>query len=124
MDPVTWFELPADDTGRASEFYNRVFGWSMSEMGGGSVYAMTTESDPDTTPKGRGIINGDISPRSKTFKAPLVAITVQDIDAKVQMVKDAGGKVITPRVDHKDMGIAWALVEDTEGNTLGIMQNL
>lgn len=40
---VSWFELPADDVQRASEFYAEIFGWNNQDMGmgDGSVFAST-----------------------------------------------------------------------------------
>jgi hypothetical protein len=124
MDKVTWFELPADDTSRAGKFYSTVFGWNTSDMGGGSLVALTTPSDDNFTPLEPGAINGDISPKSEGFDRPTIVITVKDIDAKIKMVEEAGGKVVLPRKDHIEMKMAWALVADTEGNTIGILQDL
>jgi predicted enzyme related to lactoylglutathione lyase len=123
-DKVTWFELPADDTARAGAFYGQVFGWSTSEMGGGSLSVQTAPSDENMNPLEPGAINGDISPRSDGFDRPLIVITVEDIDAKIEMVKNAGGKVVLPRRDITEMGIAWAIISDTEGNRVGVLQNL
>ena len=122
-DKVTWFELPAHDTARAGKFYSDVFGWSTSDMGGGSLMAITTPSDDQGTPSEAGAINGDISPRSEGFDKPLIVITVEDIDAKIDMVKNAGGQVVLPRKEVPEMGIVWAIVADTEGNRVGILQN-
>lgn len=124
MDKVTWFELPAYDTKRAGEFYSSVFGWNTSDMGGGSLMALTTPSDDQGNPKEPGAINGDISPLSEGFNHPVIVITVEDLDAKLKTIKEAGGRVVLPRVDHPGMGLAWALVMDTEGNTIGVAQNL
>jgi hypothetical protein len=123
-DKVTWFELPADDTVRASKFYGEVFGWTTSEMGGGSLYAQTAPSDENTVPLERGAINGDISPRSPEFDKPLIVITVEDVSAKIAMVKQAGGNVVLDRKEVVEMGIIWAIISDTEGNKVGIIQNM
>jgi hypothetical protein len=123
-DRVTWFELPADDMKRASAFYSDVFGWSMSEMGGGSMFAQTAPSDENTTPLEKGAINGDLSPRSEAFTAPLIVITVEDIHAKLEMVTKAGGTIVLPRKVVTEMNIIWAIISDTEGNRIGVIQNL
>lgn len=123
-DPVSWFELPADDTKRAGKFYSEVFGWETSDMGGGSLYAQTSPSGENSMPLEPGVINGDISPRSEGFDKPLIVITVEDMDAKIEMIKNAGGKIILPRKDVTEMQIAWAIISDTEGNRVGIIQNL
>lgn len=121
-DMVSWFEIPADDTARASAFYNEVFGWETSDMGYGSLYAQTVPSDENMTPRVVGGINGDISPRTELFDKPLICITVEDLDAKIEMVTQAGGTVVKPREDIEGM-MAWAIISDSEGNKVGIVQN-
>lgn len=121
-DKVTWFELPADDTARAGKFYSDVFGWDMSDMGGGSLAAKSTESDDELKPFERGVINGDISPRSKGFDKPLIVITVENMNAKIESVKAAGGSVALEPSLIEEMGMTWAIVTDTEGNNIGIIQ--
>lgn len=123
-DRVTWFEIPAHNTARAGEFYSNVFGWNTSDMGGGSLMAVTTPSNGKGEPDEPGAINGDISPMSQGFDHPLIVITVDDIDAKIEMIKKAGGNVALPRTDIAAMNMAWAIVMDTEGNNIGILQNL
>jgi predicted enzyme related to lactoylglutathione lyase len=123
-DKVTWFELPADDTARAGAFYEDVFDWGLSDMGGGSLYAQTTPSDDSTIPLDPGAINGDISPRSVGFDKPLIVITVDDIRDKVQRVEEAGGSVAVAPNEIEGMDIIWAIVTDTEGNNIGLLQDI
>lgn len=123
-DKVTWFELPADDTARAGAFYSEVFGWTMSDMGGGSLAAQSVESDESMTPIENGVINGDISPRSEAFDKPLLVLTVENIETKIEMVKAAGGTVALEPKKVEEMNMIWAIVTDTEGNNIGILQNL
>jgi len=126
MDRVTWFELPADDTARAGAFYAQVFGWKMGDMGGGSLWAQTSSSvgDDQMTPTEPGVINGDISPRSAGFNHPLIVITVQDMDEKIKLVTDAGGTIALEPQVVEAMNMKWAIVTDTEGNNVGILQDL
>lgn len=124
MDKVTWFELPADDVSRAKAFYESAFGWKLSDMGGGSFMAITAPSDEQGTPMDAGAINGDISPKSKQLKAPLIVITVDDLDKKIKVVESEGGKVITPPQEIPEMKAVYATVADTEGNQVGLWQNL
>lgn len=123
-DKVTWFEIPAHDTARAGTFYSSVFGWNTSDMGGGSLMAVTSPSNEKGDPTEPGTINGDISPMSQGFESPLIVIEVEDIDAKIEAVKNAGGNVALPRKDIPEMSMAWAIVVDTEGNKVGVLQNL
>lgn len=123
-DKVTWFELPAFDVNRAGEFYKNVFGWEGSDMGGGSLAVKSGEADEELTPLERGSINGDISPISKGFDKPLIVITVEDIHQKVEMVKQAGGIVVLAPKLIEEMGMYWSIIQDTEGNKVGIIQDV
>lgn len=74
MYPVVHFEMPATDTKRVAEFYQKVFGWQMQQMDekyGNYVLAMTTESD-DNGPQKPGAINGGFYPNDpgKVMPAP------------------------------------------------------
>jgi uncharacterized protein len=117
---VAYFELPADDVARASVFYNTVFGWNTPAMGNGGVFALTTASDAHGNPTVAGGINGDIQPRSKGLDRPLIMISVDDLDARLQAVKDAGGTVVHPPQEESAFGLFWAVFCDTEGNHVGV----
>lgn len=118
---VAWFELPADDVVRAKKFYNKVFGWNTPEMGGGGVFALTTAADKQGNPTEAGGINGDIQPRSKGLDRPVIMITVDNVEAQLQAVKDAGGKVVYgPEDASKFGGPLWAVFSDPEGNHVGV----
>ena len=123
-DKVTWFELPADDTGRAGKFYNAVFGWDAPDMGtgDGSLLAQTAPTGEDMQPLEKGSINGSIAPRSEAFDKPHIVITVDNLDTKIEMVKQAGGDVVQARQEVGEM-MAFAIVSDTEGNNIGVIEN-
>jgi uncharacterized protein len=117
---VAFFELPADDVARASTFYNTVFGWATPPMGNGGVFALTTDSDERGNPTEAGGINGDIQLRSKRLDRPLIMIAVDDIDAQLQTIKNAGGKVVHAPQNEAKFGLDWAVFSDTEGNHVGV----
>ena len=117
---VAYFELPADDVVRASTFYKSVFGWNTPPMGNGGVFALTTPSDERGSPTEAGGINGDISPRSKGLDRPLIMVLVDDVDAQLEAIKDAGGEVVHPPQLEAEFGLVWAVFSDTEGNHVGV----
>jgi predicted enzyme related to lactoylglutathione lyase len=117
---VAYFELPADDVARASAFYNTVFGWTTPPMGNGGVVALTTAADERGNPTEAGGINGDISPRSKGLDRPLIMILVDSVEAHLQVVKNAGGKIVYPPQKENGFGLTWAVFSDTEGNHVGM----
>lgn len=119
---VAWFELPADDMTRARTFYNQVFGWVTPDMGNGGVFAITTPSDQQGSPNEAGAINGDISPRSSKLDRPLIFIAVDDMDAHLKAVQNAGGTVVTTPQKEEQFGLVWSVIGDTEGNHVGLHQ--
>ncbi len=120
-NPVTFFELPADNMERISTFYQSVFGWKTPEQGGGNLWAFTTETDDYGQSTQVGAVNGDFRRRGPGLEQPLIMITVDDVEAKLKVVEEAGGAVIHPAQDESAFGgPVWAVFADTEGNKLGI----
>lgn len=76
---INWFELPADDTARAREFYGRLFSWRTSEMGGD--YHLI-----DNGPAGA------IAAKDAQLTQPRIYFHTGDIDASVRLVQELGGK--------------------------------
>jgi hypothetical protein len=123
MDKVVHFEVPADDIERAKKFYSSVFGWQMQDMPEMEyVIAHTVEVDEKMMPKESGAINGGIMKRSKAIKSPVIAMSVSSIDAYIQKIKNAGGKIVKPKVAIGSMGY-YAYESDSEGNAIGLWEN-
>ena len=57
------------------------------------------------------------------MQGPVVAITVENIDASLAQVKAAGGTVVMEKMKIADMGL-YAYIKDSEGNIIGVWQNL
>jgi predicted enzyme related to lactoylglutathione lyase len=126
MDPVVHFELPAEDRERMAAFYNKVFGWESQMLGPemGSYTVVTTTETRDGRPTTPGAINGGFflrtdDPRSQT---PSIVIAVQDIEASLQAVEEAGGKVTRPN-EIPGVGL-YASFHDSENNRMGLLQPL
>lgn len=120
-DKVSWFEMPADDVQRASEFYGKVFGWTTPPMGEDTTFALTVKADENGNPIEVGGINGGFHKRQGTADAgPVINIHVNDIDAKLKAVEAAGGRIIQPRTEIAEYGLSMALFSDTEGNVMGV----
>lgn len=128
MDKVQHFEIPADDLARARRFYEEVFGWGTMEFSiPGMTYVglHTGPVDEKNMWKEPGFINGGMFQRNPQFplRGPTVAVTVEDIQAALTKVKAAGGTVMMDVMRIADMGL-YAYVQDTEGNIIGVWQNL
>jgi uncharacterized protein len=130
MDSVVHFEFPADDSKRSADFYSKAFGWGTIHMSGEyGEYVMvhTGPTDEKGMPQKPAFINGGIYKRTKAGEGPSVVIAVEDLQASMQKVKDAGGKILggsqggeTPD-DIPGIGL-YVAIEDTEGNRVGMLQ--
>ncbi len=122
MNKVVHFEIPADDTDRAKDFYAKVFGWGIQATPGMPYHLIhTTEVGEDFRPKEPGAINGGMMARQDDIRAPVITIGVDDMAAAVAQIEAAGGRVVRAPFAVGDMGTA-GYFEDTEGNVMGLWQ--
>ncbi len=128
MNKVQHFEIPASDVPRARKFYEGVFGWKtmVFPMPGMEYVGLHTGPvDQNNMWQEAGFINGGMFERSPKLplQGPTIAVTVDDIDASLAQVKAAGGTVLMEKTKVADMGL-YAYIKDTEGNIIGVWQNL
>jgi len=124
MDKVVHFEIPADDLPRAKGFYGSTFGWQLNEMEGMDyTTVMTSPVDDQQMPTEPGAINGGMMKRAPDTPSPVITVNVDSIDDALKKVESAGGSTIKPRQEIPGMG-AFAYFKDTEGNVLGLWENL
>ena len=123
-NPITHFEIPADDVKRAKKFYEKIFDWKISnkEDGGDYYYVMTTEVGEDEwTPTEPGAINGGLVKREKPDETFLNYIKVDSIDKVCKNIEKNGGTILAPKTKMGEWGW-WATFKDTEGNVLGLYE--
>src|SRR2546427_11864934 len=99
MDKVVHFEIPADDTARAREFYGSVFEWNLQPMQGYEyTLAITTAVDQKTQmPTEPGAINGGIRRRTAETPTPVIVIGGDSIDQPRRTSEAAGASTVAPR---------------------------
>ena len=85
MARLNYVELPVRDIGAARAFYERVFGWSMTEFA--PTYAATLTGDTDI---------GLQADASEATKAPLPVIEVDDLEAAFEAVTATGAEIVRP----------------------------
>jgi predicted enzyme related to lactoylglutathione lyase len=125
LDKIVHFEIPADDISRAKDFYGSIFGWQLDDMPGGMDYTIvqTVDVDEQQMPKEPGAINGGMMKRSSDTPSPVITINVEAIDDALKKVESGGGSTVRPRTEIPGMG-AFAYFKDTEGNVMGLWENL
>ena len=119
---VIHFEIQADNLERAKKFYEKTFGWEVTQMmteaqGGMDYWGLKT--GPDGTPG----INGGMYKRPADNKLTTYDCTLQvdNIDKAIEEVKKNGGTITREKSEIPGVGF-FAGAVDTEGNRLGIMQ--
>ena len=126
INPVVHFEMPAKNKKRVSEFYSKVFGWEMKQMGqemGNYLMAQTAETDENQMVKTPGAINGGFFDYKDEdgFRVPHVVISVDDIEKSIEDVKSSGGKVTGEVMDIPGVG-KYISFKDSEDNIVGMLQ--
>jgi len=124
LDKIVHFEIPADDLPRAKKFYGTTFGWQLDDMEGMDYTIVRTVSvDDEQQPTEPGAINGGMMKRSPDTPAPVITVNVDSVDDALKKIEASGGSVVTPKQEIPGMG-SFAYFKDTEGNTLGLWENV
>ena len=136
MNPVVHFEMGYNDPSRMAKFYESAFGWKTQQLGpemGNYITAQTTETDENRMVQTKGAINGGFYQKTEDPQsyAPSVVISVDDIQASMKAVEDAGGKILGGLNEKREhtmepqmipgVGL-WISAMDTEGNRISILQ--
>ena len=109
---IVHFEIPADDTGQAREFYGGLFGWQFKNFPGPSEYWMG-----EIVPQQSGVAITNMEPGKKGSRA---YFSVDDINAGVARVKELGGQA-GEAMPVPNMG--WfSTCTDPHGNEFGLWQ--
>jgi predicted enzyme related to lactoylglutathione lyase len=115
MPRVVHFEVHADDTNRASDFYNRVFGWRFDKWDGPEEYFLIK-----TGQDGEPGIDGGLMKRHSPAGSVYNTIQVSSVDDYIKKISDNGGEIVVPKTPVPGVGYL-AYFKDTEGNIFGIM---
>ncbi len=107
-----WYELMTTDPVAAGEFYSRVVGWGLQDMGhpGASYTLLQVE--------GKGVAGiAPLSDASRAWDARpgwIGYVGVDDVDALAAELAKAGGKLLTPPADIPGI-LRFATVADPQG---------
>ena len=101
-----WYELMTSDTKAAGKFYSDVVGWTTQEMTGGDGPPYTTFTIGNVGIAGMLNIPG--------HTAWVGYISVDDVDAHIEKIVEAGGKIWRPATDVPGM-LRFAVMSDPQG---------
>ena len=127
MNPVVHFEIPYEDRQRIANFYESAFAWKLEMLGEdmGNYVLATTAIAHARKGAPAGAINGGFFPKKPDWPAqyPSVVIGVDDIQASMKKVAQAGGDVLGEPYEIPGIG-QYVSFMDTEGNRVSMLQPL
>lgn len=119
---ITWFEIPVSDINRAKTFYETILDIEMVNRTDGNDEAVFFPFNPDVIQATSGRVTGVLSKSERnrpSSTGTLVYINASpNIQAVLDKVEQAGGKIITPKFSIPAGFIA--IIMDTEGNKVGL----
>ena len=116
---VSWFEIYVEDMARARNFYETVLGVSMQDMPtpSGEDDEMVAFNWTDDAPGAAGaLVKSKNNKPSQT--GTIVYFASEDCDVELSRVEEAGGTIVSPKLSIGEFG-SFAVISDTEGNTVG-----
>ncbi len=119
MHAATWFEIPVSDLTRATSFYETVLGQPLKqvEFMGGLQAFFPNEGE---TAVGGALVPGEHY-QPVNGGAVVYLNAGRDLDAMLNRVSLAGGKIVLPKTDISPNGF-FAWIQDSEGNRVGLHQ--
>src|ERR1700757_3821392 len=112
---IVWFEIPADNPGRAKAFYSNLFGWKINPFPGSSDYWHIDTGGADDTP------DGELKKRKQSQEPAVNYVSVSSVTEFSKRIEKLGGKICMAKTAVPQMGY-FAVCQDTEGNPFGIWQ--
>jgi len=117
---INWFQIPASDMARAKTFYEAICGFSLEKLEMPSTMEMWAfPADRQSGEVGGALVCGEGAVVSAT--GTMVFLNGDpDLQVMLDRVEGAGGKVLAPKTEI-GMGAGYfAIITDTEGNTVGL----
>ena len=110
-NPVIHWEISGHDLEAISAFYGSLFGWQ----------GATADPDYRLVSTDGGIGGGLMRTPAGVPPYVTVYVGVDDLDATLALVEKLGGTTVVPPTPIAGVG-AFAMFQDPEGNTIGIMR--
>jgi predicted enzyme related to lactoylglutathione lyase len=110
-NPVVHWEIGGRDVDALAVFYQQLFGWEATGF----------DADYRLVNLAEGIGGGLMRCHDDMPNYVTIYVAVDDLDAILARVRDLGGTPLVPPTPIPGVG-AFALFQDPEGNTIGIIR--
>jgi uncharacterized protein len=118
---ISWFEIPTIDIGRATTFYETVFGIHLTPLDLPNIKMRMFPLDDRMTQIGGALVHSGGFHKPSATDGPLVYLNANpDVQLVLDKVEAAGGKILVPKTQiSPDFGFM-AVLLDTEGNRVAL----
>jgi len=120
---IIWRDLLTNDPAASQRFYGELFGWTFENVGtasnldSNSAYTLIRHDGKLIG----GMIDTVALNNRDDISQWIVSMSVEDIDAGVRAVTEAGGQIVTPPTDLQARG-RLAVIRDAEGAFIGLLE--
>lgn len=113
-NPVVHFEIAGRNGEKLEEFYSKLFGWTIGRRQiGEHPYGDVEDAAPAT-------LTGGIRHEPEGEAEIVLYVGVADVEATFAKARELGAGVRIPPMDAG--GMTFALVQDPEGNPIGLIE--
>lgn len=109
---IAHVEIPSTNLDKSKDFFKNVFGWDFKPFGNGYLLFNNYKGIMVGLRQVESVSGGDTT---------VFHINVESIDEILEKAKEFGGDVKTEKITIPAMGW-YALIYDTDGNTIGLYQ--
>ena len=119
---INWFEIYTSDFQRAKKFYTEVFQCELTDIAVNNekhsqMQYATFPGERNNGGASGALVKLDVA--EPGVGGTMIYFASEEIDPELSRAEAAGGKVIRPKQDIGDLGFI-ALIQDTEGNMIGL----
>jgi len=117
---ISWFEIPSSDLGRATKFYETIFGVTLNALDLPNI-KMRMFPLEDMMGVGGAVVHSGGFHKPSATDGPLIYLNGNpDLQKVLDKVEGAGGKIMVPKTEISPEYGYMAVIIDTEGNRIGL----
>ena len=118
---ISWFEIPATNLDRASEFYETIFDISLIPMDLPDIKMRMFPVEDQMTDIGGAIVDSGGFHKPSATDGPLIYLNGNpDVQKVLDKVEAAGGSIMMPKTEISPEYGFMAVIIDSEGNRIGL----
>ena len=118
---ISWFEIGTTDLGRATKFYETIFGVSLAPLDLPNIKMRMFPLDDMTKGVGGALVDSGGFHKPSATDGPLLYLNGNpDVQKVLDKVEAAGGKIMVPKTEISPEYGFMAVIIDTEGNRIGL----